>query len=282
MQRTVATLLVATLCFTSSPVSAAGLVRPGVPTAFASSAPADSDSFDALVSEASAKFSEKDYAAAVDLFERAYEVQNEPAILFNIGRIYEEAQNIEGAIAYYERFIADESVDQKDSEKAVQRLQTLRTILEIRNKAKGKDAPPPEKKPDPPAPAQPVVRPQPTPPPSTTDTKPNQGRLLRPLGATFLATGAGLLIGGAISGSLAKREHRAFTDAETLADRQTAAQRGCTRAVAADALFIVGGAFLATGIILLVLPAARKKPRAQALTPHVSPTHVGLGFTHRF
>ena len=121
MHRTVATLLAASLLASSADAKAASfpLHRPvslgtmsvsGVRTNFfiatsltetsqAAPVPAasgETETFDTLVAQATGKFKDKDYAGAVALFERAYAVQPEPAILFNIGRIYEEAQNAEG------------------------------------------------------------------------------------------------------------------------------------------------------------------------------------------
>jgi tetratricopeptide (TPR) repeat protein len=301
MKKFVATLLVAPLLASSAPAMAAvagpyagrhaaiGLGAVQFRAAMApEAAPApagETETFEALISQATEKFKDKDYAGAVALFERAYQLQKEPAILFNIGRIYEEAQNAEAAIGYYEKFIADESVELKDREKAVQRLQVLRTIVEIREKEKQKSNPQPQAKPDP---VTPPPQTGPTPPDKQQDPKPAQpNRLLRPVGYAMFGTGALLVIGGAIAGGLARGQERAAADAETLADREAADQLGRSRAITADALFITGGLVAAIGVILLVVPSIKKartdKARAmRSLTPHVSPTQVGLGFTHRF
>lgn len=305
MRKFVAMLLVAPLLASSAPAMAAvagphgpraaiglgafGVFQPVDAAASTTAAPppAETETFEALVAQASEKFKDKDYAGSVALFERAYQLQREPAILFNIGRIYEEAQNAEAAIGYYEKFIADESVELKDREKAVQRLQVLRTIVEIREKERQKANPQPEKKPDP------VVQPPPDPnkpanPDKPPDNKANQpNRLLRPVGYAMFGTGALLVIGGAIAGGLARGQEKGAANAETLADREEANQLGRSRAITADALFITGGLVAAIGVVLLVVPAIKKartdKARAtRSLTPHVSPTQVGLGFTHRF
>lgn len=308
MHRTVATLLAASLLASSADAKAASfpLHRPvslgtmsvsGVRTNFfiatsltetsqAAPAPAasgETETFDTLVAQATGKFKDKDYAGAVALFERAYAVQPEPAILFNIGRIYEEAQNAEAAIGYYEKFIADESVELKDREKAVQRLQVLRTIVEIREKEKNRNKPKPAETTPEPGPG-PAVAPTPVDKqPPQSDGKPQKpGRLLRPIGGAMLGTGAALVIGGAIAGGIAKGAHNDFVAAKTLADRETAANRGRSLAATADGLFIAGGVIAAVGIVLLIVPAVRKSRAAQALQPQVSPTQVGLGFTHRF
>jgi len=285
MHRTVATLLAVSLLASSADARAASLpsARPAMlllaPAAGAAAPTGEAETFESLVGQATAKFKEKDYAGAVALFERAYAVQPEPAILFNIGRIYEEAQNAEAAIGYYEKFIADEGVEAKDQEKAVQRLTVLRTIVEIREKEKARTQPKP-------AEPQPVVEPgpvdRPQPPVTPPEEKPKSGRLMRPVGYTLFGTGAALLIGGGIAGGLAKAQHNGFADAKSLADREAAAKRGLSLARTADGLFIAGSVFAVIGVVLLIVPAVRKSRAAQALSPQVSPTQVGFGFTHQF
>ena len=312
MHRTVATLLAASLLASSADAKAASfpLHRPismgsmsamsgmgfgsldlasdAAPSAGAAAATAapttgggETETFDTLVAQATGKFKDKDYAGAVALFERAYAVQPEPAILFNIGRIYEEAQNAEAAIGYYEKFIADESVELKDREKAVQRLQVLRTIVEIREKEKNRNKPKPAD-PPPSVDTGPKAGPTPAPGPDKGDKPPANGRLMRPIGGALVGTGAALLIGGAIAGGIARGAHNDFKSAESLADREAAASRGRGLAGTADGLFIAGGVIAAVGIVLLIVPAVRKSRAAQALSPQVSPTQVGLGFIHRF
>jgi tetratricopeptide (TPR) repeat protein len=290
MHRTVATLLAASLLASSADARAASLpnARPGMlllaPAAGAPGAAAstgETETFESLVGQATGKFKEKDYAGAVALFERAYAVQPEPAILFNIGRIYEEAQNAEAAIGYYEKFIADQNVEAKDQEKAVQRLTVLRTIVEIREKEKARTQPKPvEPKPV----AEPVpVAPQPVAQQPGGDQKPAKpGRVLRPLGFTLVGTGAALLIGGAVVGGLAKAQHGEFAKATDLDLRRDAAARGQSLARTTDGLLIAGGVVAVLGVVMLIVPAARKSRAVQALSPRVSPTHVGLGFTHQF
>lgn len=306
MKKFVATLLVAPLLGSSPALAAGSHVGPRAAISLgavqfadlvdhadlrAPEAAGESESFEVLIAQATEKFKDKDYAGAVALFERAYQLQKEPAILFNIGRIYEEAQNAEAAIGYYEKFIADESVELKDREKAVQRLQVLRTIVEIREKEKQKSNPQPEPKVDPAQPPPGPVAPPTTPaqPDKQADAakKEQQFRLLRRVGYGMFGGGALLVIGGAIAGGLAKGQETAAKNAETLADREAADQLGRSRAITADALFITGGLVAAIGIVLLVVPSVKKartdKARAmRGLSPHLSPTHVGIGYTHRF
>lgn len=301
MQRTVATLLAVSLLASSAEAQASSAVPrmylaptetpAGAPTATpasatgaaaAASTTGETETFDALVEQAGVKFKAKDYAGAVALFERAYTVQPEPAILFNIGRIYEQAQNAEAAIGYYEKFIADEGVELKDREKAVQRLQVLRTIVEIREKEKARTNPKATTV-DKPAEPTPTEGAKPGDKVETnTAAPPPSGRLLRPIGGVMVGAGAALLIGGAIAGGLARGQHKTFSNAMTLDEREAAAGRGRSLAATADGLFIAGGVVAAVGIVLLVVPAIRKSRAAHALSPHLSPTQVGMGFIHRF
>lgn len=261
---------------------AAPAPAPAATPAATPAAPAEGESFEELVEQARGKFKDKDYTGAVALFERAYSIQPEPAILFNIGRIHEEANNVDAAIAYYEKFIADPNVDMGQRDKAMQRLQFLEKVVEIRKKEEAKRNPQPVKEPPKTDKPTDASGPQPGPQVQPGTDKPQQNKLLRPIGYAMFGTGAALVIGGAIAGGLAKRQHNAFGDAETLEARRDAAERGKGLAAAADGLFIAGGVLAAVGIILLVIPKSRKSKAAQAMRPRVSPEQVGLGYVYRF
>lgn len=268
-------------------------LRVAAPTATSApvaAAPAENgETFESLVEQARTKFKDKDYVGAVALFERAYAVQPEPAILFNIGRIYEEANNIDAAIAYYEKFIADESVEMAQRDKALQRLQALEKIVEIRKKEEAKRNPKPAQPGPTPTPEPDKTQPGPVGPqpgpgvePGTDKQPPPQNKLLRPIGYTMLGVGAALLIGGGIAGGVARKQHTLFEGADTLDARRDAGERGKSLAATADGLFIAGGVLAAVGVILLVIPKARKSRAVQALRPSASPREVGLGYVYRF
>lgn len=272
-------------------VPAALRVAPAPTAAQAPATAEDGETFESLVEQARGKFKDKDYVGAVALFERAYALQPEPAILFNIGRIYEEANDIDKAIAYYEKFIADNSVDMGQRDKALGRLQALEKIVEIRKKEEAKRNPKPvdsgpKNPPNPDDKTQPgPVGPQPgpgTPPGQVDNPQPAPNKLLRPIGYTMLGVGAALLIGGGIAGGVARKQHALFEGADTLDARRDASERGKSLAATADGLFIAGGVLAAVGVILLVIPKARKSKAAQALRPSVSPREVGLGYVYRF
>ncbi len=263
-------------------VTASLLLTGPIAPSVAQAAPAAEESFDTLTEEASEKYSEGDYDGAIALFERAYALDPEPNILFNIGRIYEESGNYEDAIVYYERFISEPQVDLDAKQVALDRRDLAKAVVEIQKKdaePKPEEKPPEEKPPEekPPEETIPVEPPEESPPP-----KP---RNVRPIGYTLLGTGAAALIGGAVVGGLAKREETNFKTATTRDAAEAAKDRGQKLAPAADGLFIAGGILAAAGIVMLLVPLRGKKAerRERAMfVPHASPSQVGLGVTGRF
>jgi tetratricopeptide (TPR) repeat protein len=58
-----------------------------------------------LSAEAKAAYQEGDYARAAELYQRAYVQDDEPTLLYNIARCYQELQNEAEAKRYYEEFL---------------------------------------------------------------------------------------------------------------------------------------------------------------------------------
>lgn len=287
MNKPIVTLVAAAVLASSMPArsaAAAVYVPIAVRAALAQPAPTDAngETFESLAEQARAKYREKDYAGAVVLFERAYALQPDPAILFNIGRIQEQANNVDAAIAYYQKFIADESVDIGLRDTALQRLATLEKIVEIREKesAKSKPKPEPNKQPETDQPVGPQVGPQA--PPSDDKAAQNRAKIMRPIGYTMAGVGAALLIGGGVAGGLAKGQENNFEGAETLDEQREAGRKGRSLAATADGLFIAGGVLAVVGLVLMFVPKARKSKAVQAMQPKVSPSQLGLGYVYRF
>lgn len=288
MKKPIVILVAAAFVASSVPArtaAAAVYVPISLRAALAEPAPTDAtgETFESLAEQARARYREKDYAGAVSLFERAYALQPDPAILFNIGRIHEQANNVDAAITYYQKFIADESVDIGLRDTALQRLATLEKIVEIRKKEEAKQNPKPaEPEPTQPPEATQPVGPEPGPQTPVDKAPQNKAKVLRPIGYTMFGVGAALLIGGGIAGGVAKRQEKKFDAADTLDAQREAGQKGRSLAATADGLFIAGGVLAVVGMVLLLVPKARKSKAVQAMQPKVSPSQVGLGYVYRF
>jgi hypothetical protein len=306
MRKFVATLLVAPLLASSAPAMAAvagphgrhaprsasgrGVFRArgrrGVHDGRAASS--ETETFEALVAQATEKFKDKDYAGAVALFERAYQLQKRAG---------------------------DPVQHRPDLRGGAERRGGDRVLREVHRRRERRAQGPREGRPAPAGAADDRRDPREGEARRPTRSRREEAGPGRPASAgsarsrrTRQAAGqqGGPAEPPAAPGRLRDVRHRRAAgdrrgdrrragaragegraDAETLADREEANQLGRSRAITADALFITGGLVAAIGVVLLVVPAIKKartdKARAtRSLTPHVSPTQVGLGFTHRF
>lgn len=117
-----------------------------VPSSAKADEPAASDSSAVALSEqraaeAFAAYSKKDYAAAVALYQQAYEAAPSGSILYNIARIYDtKLADRPLAITFYRRYIADPGAYTERIEFANQRLKQLREAENLTEKLADSDA----------------------------------------------------------------------------------------------------------------------------------------------
>lgn len=248
---------------------------------------------EALSAEAVERFEAKDYDAAVDLFEQAYAVDPQPNYLFNIGRVYEEKGDLENAVVFYQRFVAQSGVDIDSRQEATKRLKVLREALD---QLKAEKEPPKEDTTDP-TPKDDAVDPIPeetTPPPPVEDEEAAQAakrkKTLRITGYSLMGVGGAALIVGAALGGVASGTAD-DANADEFVDRTLALRdRARRQAAAADAMFITGGVLAVAGLALVLATLGGKKAKAGGDTvsrrtlwsPVVGPQRVGVGLTHRF
>ncbi len=298
MQRTIPTILSVSLIASGTGIGTASARAPlQTPIAVAVQEPSDDDAYETLTEEAGLRYEKKEYAASIALFERAYEIRPEPNILFNIGRIHEEAGNLEDAVGYYERFIQDTSADYDARQAALKRLTLLRELIRLdpnKNPKQPEEQPPPNEGQPPPNDGQP--------PPNEGQPPPNDGqpsqpvdnnprapdpRKLRVVGYSLLGVGALALIGGGVAAGIARNKHGQLdgTSPDIAMRRQLEAQ-GINAARAADGMFIAGSILAASGVVILLLPQSRtpKDPaeKRAAFVPHFSGHEVGVGLVGRF
>ncbi len=231
--------------------------------------------YKAYLAKAQDLYSQEDYVGAAQAYQAAYNLKPNPNLLYNIARIYEKAGKFEDAIAYYEKFAKQPDIKLDARKDAIERLKALREVVAL-------DKPPepdPKDEPKDTTPTEPekIVEATPDPEPEPVGET-NYTPAIITLGAGVLALG-----GGGAMGALAANAASEAEDATSLADFQTAAQNGSTYALAADGLFVLGGALTVTGVILLLTASPEKADSSQAvITPVVGPDGVGVSTYLRF
>jgi tetratricopeptide (TPR) repeat protein len=233
-------------------------------------APADPAEVEAAVGRATAAFDAGDFAGAVAAFEEAYALDPQPRFLFNIGRIHEEAGEIDLAIEHYRRFVRQPGVELEQRDRASQRIEVLSRI-----KSTMSDTPPPRPVTDAAPPTTDV------PPPDDDPRRPGRG--IRNAGIALLGVGAGLLLGGVVTGLLAQRTSNDLDDEDEPARRRDLVDRGEGLAVGTDVLIGVGAALAVTGTVLTAVGAVRMRGASRGrVSASVGPRSFGIGYAARF
>ncbi len=239
--------------------------------AFASEPAAHAESTDSearrLTVHAKTQFDAGHFREAADLLERAYAVKPSSALLYNLGRAYQQAGDKDAAIDAYQRYLASElaPADEGAVRRTVQQLETdrarERALAERAERAERASAQAQQANRDKPAP-----RAQPAPPP----------RHASPWPWVLMGAGAAGLATGSVLGVLATSSHHtAVAEPEVGAAR--AKQDSASRfATAANVAFVLGGAALAGGLVWEVIDLrATARSRARA-TLQIGPGFVGL------
>ncbi len=237
---------------------------------------APDEEVEAIVAQAVEKFQAKEYEEAGALFEQAYEVSPEPNYLFNIGRVYEQAGNLEKAVEFYGRFVKLPEVDLGAREVALDRLRVLRGVLE--------ETKPKEDPVEPPAddPTDPPVEPDP-PADDPDDDGPKKPDGMRIAGFVLLGVGVGAVGTGGAFGGLALQRESDLNTLNTLETRDDAVDKGKRNALIADVMFGVGGAMVVTGVVLVALSYSKKRRGQRAsVAPTMSRYGAGLAAKVRF
>ena len=244
------------------------------PASEAASTPVDTgvtarerDEAEELSERAIEEFAAGNYAGAVDLFKQAHAIDPQPNYLFNIGRVYEEAGELENAVEFYARFVKLPGVEIESRELAVERLRVLRTVLDETTERKSE--PDPDTK---------GLVMEPSGQPVDADVE-RKHKTMRHAGFGLAAVGAGTLISAAVVGGLASSDANRARDrdqTESLEARQELLDKARTKAVTADVLYGVGGALLVTGVVLIAVGYSKPKARRVAFTPTFGPRSSGF------
>jgi tetratricopeptide (TPR) repeat protein len=128
--------------------------------------------FKSLVNRGVKAYQARRYGEAVDAFRKAYEIRQEPTLIYNIAQSLERMGNIDDAIAHYETYVEAPGTTAEERADALEHLKALRREKAARDNAVeqplegpklpalGKTEKPPPPPPPPPPPAvEPTVAP---------------------------------------------------------------------------------------------------------------------------
>lgn len=214
------------------------------------------------------------YLDAAREYETAYEIHDEPALLYNIAQAYRLGGENVKAMRAYKAFLR-RSPKASNRAEVEQRIVELQRVVGEQNRVR--DAAPtgtitPEARPESP---RPVEEPAPAPaapapkPAATVAAKPatvDTGKTLRVAGLALLGTGLGfVVVGGAFAGLTKKADDEAVRPADGVynpdADARAATYQGVSIATLA-----VGGIAVIAGVSLYVVGRKRAPAPASAST----------------
>jgi tetratricopeptide (TPR) repeat protein len=220
------------------------------------------------------------FAEAIEEFEKAFDIKPEPVFLFNMAQAHRQNGNLQRAIFFYRRYLeADPTAkDRADIEKRIKEGEA-----ELAAEKEHRLAPPP-----PPAPIVVVAPPQNPTPAATVQSPPVQPNKPEE------THGRGLVIAGIVTGSVGLVAIGigvfATLHADSLHSQAYSGQYDNSKEQSSKTYrtleltsFIVGGAALGTGAVLLILGATSKgdKPSV-ALAPFLVPGAGGASVWGRF
>lgn len=94
-------------------------------------ASADPKKSKALAREAAKAYNNGDYETALTKFNDAYREDNNPSILYNLGRVYESRADFANAVRQYTMFVSSPEVDQEARSDALERIKTLTDVIQL-------------------------------------------------------------------------------------------------------------------------------------------------------
>jgi|GEM_PF-2736763 len=231
-----------------------------------------------LSEEGAAHFAAEEYEEAIRKFEIAYEIEAVPNLLYNIGRCYEQLDEWDDAIHYFEEFIRSPDIETEARDHAMDRVQSLREIRRAEADSDEYD--------------------------SAEEDAEQQEELARevedldddeqidepdliPAYATLGAGGA-LIVGGVVTGlSASSNADQALDSGLEYQQRLDAQNSARTRGYIADGLYVAGAVSLAAGTYLLLTASADSdtdtdRMSIEGIAPWFDGDYAGIGLTGGF
>lgn len=209
------------------------------------------------------------YEAALDFFQRAYDLSHRPQLLYNIGQAADRLRRDRRALEAFEGFLRDapESPQHASTRSRVAVLRATVEAEEARARS-GSDVAPP-------TPAETAAAANQDPP---TDAPQSSGRGPSIAGWTIVGGGAGVLAVGAVFVILGFGDRRAVEgapDGSLYASVEDAYDRSARRITVGSVLVGVGAAAAATGIVV-ALRGGSQDADTETVHLHVAPNGVTL------
>ncbi|QED25703.1 tetratricopeptide repeat protein [Microvenator marinus] len=236
---------------------AIGFGTPGLGFAQSSSA----EKVEQLSKDATAKYREGDFNAAIELFQKAYDIEPVPNLLFNIARCHEKLEEWDKAIGFYQKFVVEPDVEKDARQAAVDRIDALNEVKQALA-AQDRDTTTPDDGGDKQVEA---------PPAEVSNSPDNTWSYI------MLGSGAGLIGGGVLFGVLASSKQSDFEQSTDVGEKQDLRSSGQTFAMVADGLYITGAVVGLIGVYML-LTADEPEQNATFVRPNAWIESTGGGF----
>jgi hypothetical protein len=221
-------------------------------------------------------YAERNYRTAIEKFVEAYAIDHDPNLLFNIARCYEKLGDLDAAIEKYQAFVAAPGADTEGRIKAKESIAELEHL-----RSQGGVSPN-----------------DPTAPKGESAPASDSGEASSSFNVwPWVTLGAGVVVAG-VGGAfyaLGANDHAQVTDAAgygdpsvvypmTRAEAQDYVDSGNTKKLVGGISLGVGGALIATGVVLLVTGKSAGAAPAQAASFTFAPSTEGVvaGYAGRF
>jgi tetratricopeptide (TPR) repeat protein len=223
-----------------------------------------------LFNKSADAYRQGDFALAIKLLDEAYGLDPQPVLVYNRARAAEGLGDLDGAIAGYEKFLADEP-NPPDRGAIEQRVATLKRQRDERA-ALVRDRDARREEPPPPSPAAPA------PAPAERSTAEPARTHRSPLPYVVAGVGAAGLVAGAVFGVLAVSKKNDAVSERTQQKSMDLKSSADGLATASTVSFIVGGVLVAAGAAWLLVDGdvLSKKKHAARLGPYLSASGIGV------
>ena len=251
-----------------------------LPVAAGETTPEQQAKSDTLIEEGVEHYSSQRYNEAIECFKQAYEIIEEPELLFNIARSYEKMSNNEEAVRWYERFLGAPNTNSDLRTLALHTIAALRQKIDAQKVAEDSEGAPsdgtsvsPEADTEPDTEAS-----SDTTMPQSADTdsqvtdlsgsqdgssKTEKMSPLKISGYSLLGGGVAALVVGSVFGGLLLAVKDDFDSSGLDPDRVQYREDMKRNALVCDIMFFGGAALVAAGGSLLIVERIKRKSKSE-------------------